>query len=224
VPRPASDIRERILHAARARFLREGVDGASLRGVAHDAGTNIGMVYYYFKTKDELFLGVVDEVYTRFLADLTAALAPDRAAPERLRRLYQRMAQLGADELDVVRLVMREALVSSARLGELARRFQHGHVPLVLQTLRDGVSAGDFDAETNPVVTFVATLLLALMPQLLHRQVTAAELPFVPLLPSREEAAHALCDVLMFGIAAPKAKRRATKASTGGREHAKNSR
>src|SRR5262245_3780987 len=135
MPRPASDIRERILHAARARFLREGVDGASLRGVAQDAGTNIGMVYYYFKSKDELFLGVVDEVYARFLADLGAALAPDLPPPERLRRLYQRMAQLGDDELDVVRLVLREAMVSSARLVELARRAAQGHVPLVLRAL-----------------------------------------------------------------------------------------
>jgi AcrR family transcriptional regulator len=43
--RPASDIAPRIVHAARERFLFEGVDGASLRNIAKDAGTNIGMVY-----------------------------------------------------------------------------------------------------------------------------------------------------------------------------------
>jgi AcrR family transcriptional regulator len=214
VPRPASDIRERILHSARARFLREGVDGASLRSVAQDAGTNIGMVYYYFKTKDELFLGVVDAAYGKLLADLGAALAPDRSPPERLRRLNQRMAHLGDDELDVARLVMREALVSSARLLELARRFEHGHIPMVLQALRDGITAGDFSSELNPIVMFVATLVLAIMPQVLHRQVTAAGLPIVPLLPSREAAAHALTDVLLHGIAAPKPKR-ARKAAGG---------
>jgi AcrR family transcriptional regulator len=212
MPRPASDIRERIQHAARARFLREGVDGASLRSVAHDAGTNIGMVYYYFKTKDELFLAVVDEVYGRFLADLGAALAPDLPPPERLRRLYQRMAQLGDDELDVIRLVLREAMVSSARLVELARRAEHGHVPLVLRALQDGVAAGDFDPERNPIAAFVATLVLGIMPQLLHRQVTAAGLPIVPMLPSRAHAAQALADVLLYGITTPKAKRSRRKA------------
>ena len=52
--RPRGDIAPRILHAARRRFLTEGIDGASLRGIAADAGTNIGMVYYYFPTKDEM--------------------------------------------------------------------------------------------------------------------------------------------------------------------------
>ena len=43
--RPRSDIEPRIVHAARRRFLKEGVDGASLRTIAKDAGTSIGMVY-----------------------------------------------------------------------------------------------------------------------------------------------------------------------------------
>jgi AcrR family transcriptional regulator len=65
MPRPKSDIDARIVAAARARFLVEGVDGASLRSIAQDAGTNVGMIYYYFPTKDDLFLGVVEDVYAR---------------------------------------------------------------------------------------------------------------------------------------------------------------
>ena len=61
--RPGSDLRSRVVPAARARFLAQGVDGASLRSIADDAGTSIGMVYYYFKTKDDLFLAVVEDVY-----------------------------------------------------------------------------------------------------------------------------------------------------------------
>jgi AcrR family transcriptional regulator len=38
--------------------LGDGVDGASLREIAREAGTNIGMVVYYFATKDDLFLAV----------------------------------------------------------------------------------------------------------------------------------------------------------------------
>ena len=57
--RPKSDIEPRIIHAARRRFLEDGVDGASLRKIAREAGTNIGMIYYYFPTKDDLFLAYV---------------------------------------------------------------------------------------------------------------------------------------------------------------------
>ena len=88
MPRPQSDIDARIVEAARSRFLLEGVDGASLRSIARDAGTSIGMVYYYFKTKDELFLAVIETAYRGLLVDFSAALASDVTAEQRLARLF----------------------------------------------------------------------------------------------------------------------------------------
>src|SRR6188768_1438147 len=105
--RPKSDIQPRILEAARTRFLSDGVDGASLRRIASDAGTSIGMVYYYFATKDELFFAVVEELYVKLLADIEAAIVPDIPVRERVERLYGRVARLSDDELLVMRLVLR---------------------------------------------------------------------------------------------------------------------
>jgi TetR/AcrR family transcriptional regulator len=96
MPRPRSDIAPRILKAARARFLSDGVDGASLRSIASEAGTSIGMVYYYFATKDELFFGVVEELYEKLLRDVELAIAPDVPVRERVERLYTRVARLRA--------------------------------------------------------------------------------------------------------------------------------
>src|SRR6186713_3001728 len=117
--RPRSDIEPRIVAAARTRFLESGVDGASLRGIAADAGTSIGMVYYYFPTKDDLFFAVVEELYQKLLKDIEQAVLPDVAVEQRLERLFARVAQLTEDELLVIRLVFREALTSSARFGRL---------------------------------------------------------------------------------------------------------
>src|SRR6185369_13481687 len=111
--RPKSDIEPRIVAAARARFLSDVVDGASLRGIASDAGTSIGMVYYYFPTKDELFFAVVEELYRRLLADIELAIAPDVGVRERVERLYLRVAAITDEELMVLRLVAREALTSN---------------------------------------------------------------------------------------------------------------
>src|ERR1700742_4247161 len=96
--RPASDIAPRIIHAARERFLFEGVDGASLRNIAKEAGTNIGIVYYYFKTTDELFLAVIEEVYGKLLGDMRGILAEPIPADECVARLYQRVAAMSDDE------------------------------------------------------------------------------------------------------------------------------
>src|SRR4051812_25433455 len=138
--RPPSDIAARIITAARARFLREGVDGASLRQIAKDAGTNIGMVYYYYKTKDDLFLAIVQEVYGGLLADLTQILTSDLPEEQRFEPLYQRVSRLSPEEFDVLRLVLREALVSSTRLKHLGDLFLRGHIPVVLTCITQGMA------------------------------------------------------------------------------------
>ena len=114
--RPRSDIQPRIVRAARARFLESGVDGASLRTIAHDAGTNVGMVFYYFPTKDHLFLAVIEEVYAKLLDDLGAVLAGGAPVRDRLEQVFARIGRASAEELAVVRLVAREALLSSCLL------------------------------------------------------------------------------------------------------------
>jgi hypothetical protein len=106
-------------------------------------------------------------------------------------------------EFAVVRLMLREALISSDRLTRLARRFEQGHIPLVLQTLIEGAGAGRLDRDTALPVLVVSTVTLALLPQILHRLISAAGLPVAELLPDRGQTAHALFRVLLFGVAGP---------------------
>jgi AcrR family transcriptional regulator len=204
--RPASDIRPRLVRAARARFLSRGVDGASLREIAAAAETSIGMVYYHFKTKDDLFLAVVEEVYSKVLADLEAALAPGPSVRERLRRIFRRIAVLSDEELTVIRLVLREALVSSARLDRLLARFLRGHLPLVMSLLQEGVRDGTLDENRHVLILMMATFALAGPPQFVRRAVRG-RLPSTDL-PSGEALADQLLEVLLGGVEAPRRRRR----------------
>ena len=191
--RPRSDIAPRILHAALARFLFEGVDGASLRAIAKDAGTSIGMVYYYFPTKDDLFFAVVEEIYARVLADLTFALDPSAPVPERIRHLYECIGRLDEEELLVLRLVAREALVSSARLERLLARFERGHLPLVFRAVTDGMADGTLDASRHPLLLVGAMLGMGAVPQVLRRVLRVPGL-------AEGEIASTLVELLLNGV------------------------
>ena len=199
--RPRSDIEPRILAAARARFLSDGVDGASLRGIASDAGTSIGMVYYYFASKDELFFGVVEALYRQLLVDIEQALSPEVPVRARVERLYARIARLSDDELLVMRLVLREALTSNQRFARLREHFQAGHLPLLVKMVTDGYASGTFARELHPMVAMLSVAGMALVPQLIRR-VVDGRLPF-PGAPAGEELSKLLAHVLLNGIAAP---------------------
>jgi AcrR family transcriptional regulator len=205
--RPRSDIGPRIVHAARERFLKNGVDGASLRDIARAARTSVGMVHYYYPTKDDLLLAVIEEVYATLSADIRGALEPDGPVEERLRRLYARIASMSDEEFTVIRIVVREGLVSSPRLKKVFARFtaEGAHVPLIASTLFEGIQSGALRDDLNPLFLLVATMALGFMPVIARRLVEGA-LPDLELPPPGQMAAN-LTQALLHGIGGSEVRR-----------------
>lgn len=198
--RPRSDIRTRIVHAARARFLAEGVDGASLRTIARDAETNVGMIVYYFPTKDELFLAVVEEVYARLLGELGELLAGEEPLRDRLERVFARFGEASDDELEVVRLVVREALLSSERFERVFARMQRGHIKMLLEAFAEGMQRGEIDPGIPLPMLLLSAVGLGGLPQVV-RHVTGRRGPF-QLLPSARALAKVSAELLFRAIGA----------------------
>jgi len=198
--RPPSDIRERLVDAARARFLREGVDGAALREIARDAGTSLGIVVYYFPKKEDLFLEVVEAVYAPLLADVVRILEETTSTRERLRGVILRVAEASKKELDVVRLIAREAIGSTTLRRKILRRFMRGHVPHVMAALGEGVRRGELDSSIPVPVMLVVFVGMGILPQVVGR---AAGSRLGIVFPGREAFANYSLD-LFFRAMAPR--------------------
>jgi len=52
--RTGQQSRQRIIDAARERFMRDGYERATVRAIAADAGVDVAMVYYFFDNKEGL--------------------------------------------------------------------------------------------------------------------------------------------------------------------------
>ena len=217
--RPRSDIRERIVRAALPAFLERGVDGASLRHVAKGARTSVGMISYYFGTKDELFMAVLESAYSGILADFRVILAHDQPFQESVVALYHRFGALTAHETDVMRLIVKEALTSRSRRDAITARFGAGHIPLVLQAAARGKKAGYVDPELHTVVAGMCLLLIGGIPQVVARVAQATmELPDFP---EPDLLADQLAGVFLEGI---RPGRSALATKRGGRVAKRNSR
>ncbi|MBK8171275.1 MAG: TetR/AcrR family transcriptional regulator [Sandaracinaceae bacterium] len=198
--RPRSDISPRIVQAARERFLLDGVDGASLRNIARDAGTSIGMIYYYFPTKTDLFLAVVEESYVGLLRDMEAIL-PNEKIEDAVKLMYRRIAAMSDVEFAVIRMIVREALISSERLDRIFERFARGHLPLVFQTLIRGMQGGELSTEHGVMPPMLAMVSLGILPQIVRRLAHERIITFAgDGAPTAESLADSLSSILMTGI------------------------
>lgn len=75
--------RAHVLDAARRVFAARGVEGASIREIAREAGYTAGALYSYFDSKEAIYAALLAESLDRLHADVLAARAP-RGQPVRL--------------------------------------------------------------------------------------------------------------------------------------------
>lgn len=107
-----TDGRSRILEASLKVFARKGFDGSRIDEIAREAGVPKSLIYYHFKSKDEIL-----EVLTRrFIEDYTRLIrcAKDdtrqqkaEKLPLRLRSLY---VQFERNNADLIRVMLIESL------------------------------------------------------------------------------------------------------------------
>ena len=72
------ETRELLLHAAETVFVRDGYEGAELGEIATLAGRTKGAIYAHFKSKEDIFLALVEhnaERYRKQMQELLAASA-----------------------------------------------------------------------------------------------------------------------------------------------------
>ncbi len=198
--RKRSDIRERILESARECFLGKGADGASLRRIARGARTNVGMVYYYFGTKDELFFEVIETTYAAMLADLNELLEHGTPLQERLVALSRRVGDMSDEELQIVRIVTREMLASGERRTRILKRFQQGHVGMIVRVLQEAVTSGELEHATPETV--VALVGATAFPQFIRRLIGEESGFLASLLPDAERLAEGLVRIFLDGARA----------------------
>ncbi len=96
--------REQLIEAALVVFARKGVDGASVKDIAHAADVTPGLVYHYFDSKEDLVAAVLEE--RGFLPQLRALLIehadqPARAVLPRLIRAFDETLAANADVVSV---------------------------------------------------------------------------------------------------------------------------
>lgn len=82
---------EKIKAAARAVFHRKGYAAARSRDIAEEAGINLALLNYYFRSKERLFSIVMLETFQSFFASVVLTLNdPQTTLEEKVEKLVER--------------------------------------------------------------------------------------------------------------------------------------
>jgi len=161
--RDAGRTQAAILAAATQEFARHGLGGARVDRIASRAKTNKRMLYYYFGSKDALFLAVLENTYAGIRSAETKLSMLDVVPVEGIRRLIRFTWDYYVAHPEFLSLLNTENLHGAKHLRR-SRQVQAMNSPLI-QTLglvlARGREAGVFRGGVDPLQLYVSIAALS---------------------------------------------------------------
>ena len=142
-----------ILDVATKEFAEKGLSGARIDEIAAATHTSKRMIYYYFGSKDGLYVAVLEEAYRR-MRTIEAQLNLDDLSPQdALRKLVGFTFDHHHDNPDFIRLVMSENMQRGEYLAKsnLIQKLNTSVIDTVRKLYERGLAAGVFRAQLDPI-------------------------------------------------------------------------
>ncbi len=137
------DTREKMLEVAETRFAVKGYDGAHLESIASEVGVRKTAIYYYFESKEALYIDVLERMLLEFDRRVAAAIEADRPAVDRVVGLSDAINDLLAERPNysqiLIRIFVDRVPVDYTRLAPILERVIGGVLRFHHSGVREGV-------------------------------------------------------------------------------------
>jgi AcrR family transcriptional regulator len=151
--RDPNGTRHDILTVATAEFAAHGYAGARVDDIAELTQTTKRMIYYYFGSKEGLYLAVMEAAY-RGIRELERGLDIAGLSPiDALRRLAETTYDHHTSHRDFVRLVQIENIHRAEHLGKSTAINEMGSTAIetLTEVIDRGIAAGEFRSDVDPL-------------------------------------------------------------------------
>jgi TetR/AcrR family transcriptional regulator len=141
----AGEVRERLLSGATGLFASKGYAATTVREIVERAGVTKPVLYYYFRSKEGIYLDLMRQPFGKFIETVEEAVRTAGSARERLFRLCLMAYDLFIENLDTAR-VMYSIYYGPPQGAPFIDfdAYHHRFQEAVLQILREGVRDGEF--------------------------------------------------------------------------------
>ncbi|MCH2186703.1 TetR/AcrR family transcriptional regulator [Myxococcota bacterium] len=150
VQRAAQDKRQLILDAATHVFAEKGYHGSRISDIAREAGIAYGLVYHYFKNKEEILNSIFDDQWMVFLETVQQIVSGRQATEQKLLAIAELILNAHRVRSEWVKVLVFE-IQRSQRFAQPDRlRAVSELFGLVGQIFRDGQASKALRQDIDP--------------------------------------------------------------------------
>jgi len=186
------EVRIHIVGIARRIFTRYGFRKATMEEIASTSQMGKSSIYYYFKSKEEIFRAVVEFEAQMLKERLSRIIGNNNAPPERLKAyILFRLHHVRTLE-NFYAALNEEALSHMGFILEIRRNFEIEEQLMVGEILEEGMKQGVFQLTSSKIGAIaISTMMKGLELPLLLNEAHKTD---------REELMEDLIRVLLYGI------------------------
>ncbi|GFN29763.1 TetR family transcriptional regulator [Paenibacillus xylaniclasticus] len=153
-----SDIKQRILIAAKSRFAKQGFDGTTVRQICEDAGVNGALISYYFGGKENLFYAMFENFFPLEAYDELNNMDLDPV--EGVKLIVREITAFKMREPMMTVIIQQEMLLNSPRLSRI-REYAAPPWRRLREWIEKGMEQGVFHSHSvdNAFFSVLGTLL-----------------------------------------------------------------
>jgi TetR/AcrR family transcriptional regulator len=153
MPRPRRASPDRLLAAAADEFAARGFAGARVDRIARRARVNKAMLYYHFRSKEDLYRTLLRQTFER-AGDRLRAIAASRATPaDKLDRAIEGIAAFVAEHAFFPAIMLREVAEGGAHLDRQTLEALAGVPAAVGSIVAQGTAARAF-RDVHPLAAY----------------------------------------------------------------------
>ncbi|HBH35166.1 MAG TPA: hypothetical protein DDW45_01790 [Gammaproteobacteria bacterium] len=154
--------RAQILTAAMTCFIRKGYYRATMDDIVAESGLSKGTLYWYFKSKKELFLALVKSIMQQIEYGWRAQIDdPNKSATERL-RLTTTLFRVELSEMAPFFGIMIEAWALTRHDPDVELLVKDMYTPyldIMNRIIIEGIASGEFEVDSAEATAMVIMIL-----------------------------------------------------------------
>jgi AcrR family transcriptional regulator len=136
-----------IADAALACFLSSGYNGTSMDEIVKASGISKGGIYWHFKSKDEIFLYIIEKCFSEWNNELANRLESDDSAREALGKFLEFFLEVIAAPILSLTHEFLLHIKDKEMLDRACTYMDHSNKSSIIKNvIQDGIAKGEFKA------------------------------------------------------------------------------
>jgi AcrR family transcriptional regulator len=152
-------MRAKVMEAAQQLFQQHGLLKVTMEDVAQAIGKGKSTLYYYYKSKEEIFEAMIDLEMTQVLRHIQLAVAQSITATAQLEAFYTTKAQQIQRKLTLYRTLSRDIRQQGEFLSHIHQQYIQREMAILKRILEHGLETGEFNALASQELDIVAHAL-----------------------------------------------------------------